>query len=92
MRTENSYTDPEESKRRRALNRESSAKLLRDSGVPFLSSNNGAHLIVGQPPMFDFWPGTGKWIARGGSKKGRGVFNMLRVMGVKANTGGERAN
>lgn len=69
-----------EGKARRERNRESSAALLKRKGVGFTEHNNGAHLVVdGHRGKVDFWPGTGKWIARNGVK-GRGVFNMLRAI------------
>lgn len=73
----------EESQKRRADNRESSAKILNDNGISFESKNVGAHLIVrGHEITVDFWPGTGKWIVRNG-KAGRGVFNLLKLEGLK---------
>lgn len=76
----------EESKRRRAGNRENSAKILAENGVGFESKNIGAHLIVKGPSItVDFWPGTGKWIVRGG-KTGRGVFNLMKLEGLKPET------
>ena len=70
------------SQERRAGNRESSPKLLEQAGVEFQSSNNGAHLIVtgSSWELIDFWPGTGKWIARETKHKGRGVFNLLKYV------------
>jgi hypothetical protein len=73
----------EESQARRGDNRENSAKILADNGVSFESRNMAAHLIVkGTSITVDFWPGTGKWIVRGG-KTGRGVFNLLKLKGLK---------
>jgi hypothetical protein len=73
----------EESKRRRADNRENSAKILSENGISFESKNMAAHLIVhGHAITVDFWPGTGKWIVRGG-KTGRGVFNLMKLVGLK---------
>ena len=69
----------EESKIRRALNRESSAKVLRSNGFPFESKNDGAHLIVGFG-IADFWPGTGKWTIRKTGESGRGVFPLMRKL------------
>lgn len=68
------------SQEQRAANREASARALTDAGVKFVSKNEGAHLIVqiGRV-VVDFWPGTGKWICRGGGRQGRGVFNMLKI-------------
>lgn len=72
-----------ESQQRRAGNRENSAKILEDEGVKFESKNLGAHLIVhGESVTVDFWPGTGKFIVRGG-KTGRGVFSLLKLQGLK---------
>ena len=73
----------EESKERRASHRETSAKHLADRGVAFLSKNGGAHLVVSHDDeVVDFWPGTGKFIPRNGGKPGRGVFNLLKRLGV----------
>lgn len=64
---------------RRRNNRENSADLLKERGVEFESKNFGAHLIVkGKQCLIDFWPGTGKFIARDG-KRGRGVHNVLKL-------------
>ena len=70
------------SQERRAGNRESSPKLLEQAGVEFQSCNNGAHVIVTGAgwELIDFWPGTGKWIARETKHKGRGVFNLLKYV------------
>lgn len=67
-----------ESMQRRASNRTNSALVLQKRGISFESKNNGAHLVVGNKPnLFDFWPGTGKWICRSNQKQGRGVFTLL---------------
>lgn len=72
------FSPTEESKQRRAHNREASAQLLAGAGIYFASSNAGAHLIVSaHGRTVDFWPGTGLWIERGG-KRGRGVFGLIR--------------
>lgn len=64
--------------KKRAVNRETSAKFLQRQGVPFESKNNGAHLIISIGPMrVDFWPGTGLWTEKGmHHKTGRGVFKL----------------
>lgn len=81
----------EESKIKRATNRENSAEILKRWGVPFESKNNGAHLIVDwYGKMVDFWPGTGKFICRNGQYSGRGVFRMLGYLGVPVPPGGVR--
>lgn len=72
------------SQMRRASNRQNSANILHRAGVRFDMKNDGAHLIVKSNPITDFWPGTGKYIQRGTLKEGRGVFNLLKLIGVKA--------
>lgn len=73
-----------ESQQRRANNRDSSAKLLEERGISFVSRNSGAHLIVEHGGVtVDFWPGTGKFTQRGVTKSGRGVFNLLKLLGVE---------
>ncbi|MFK3815130.1 hypothetical protein ACI2KG_00720 [Pseudomonas sp. NPDC089407] len=73
-----------ESAERRAKNRQSSAEMLSERGIQFEAKNMGAHLIVShEGKVADFWPGTGKYIPRGGGRPGRGVFNLLKMLGVK---------
>lgn len=68
----------EDSKNRRADNRQQSAEMLKGAGIPFESKNGGAHLIVeGSECFIDFWPGTGKWHSRDGAK-GFGVRNLIK--------------
>ena len=68
---------------KKASNRESSANRLDEIGIPYVSKNGGAHLIVSiygvdtkKQQIIDFWPGTGKWIVRSG-EKGRGIRSLL---------------
>jgi len=68
----------ERSKVKRAKNREQSERILTQFKVPHSVHNHGAHIIIecaGQ--MIDFWPGTGKWIIRGGPDGKRGVMNLV---------------
>ena len=67
----------EASQAKRASNRRHSAHLLVSAGVPFVSKNGGAHLLVGEPIFADFWPGTGLWIERSTGHKSRGVRNLI---------------
>lgn len=68
----------EHSKAKRASNRENSQKFLIEAGIPFTEKNDGAHLIVeGHSCFIDFWPGTGRWNSRDGSK-GFGVRNLIQ--------------
>lgn len=79
----------EQSIRKRQHNRESSPQVLERHGVRYESRNGGIHLIVscgemGNETVVDFWPGTGKWIARDVAKSnGRGVFRLLKWLSVK---------
>lgn len=72
---------------KRAENREQSARILERAGVKYVARNLGAHLTVTHAgKTVDFWPGTGKWIDRfqlsGMSSSGRGVFKLLKYLGV----------
>lgn len=68
----------EESRQKRASNRESSAKMLAAAGIAFEAKNEGAHLIVtANGRTVDFWPGTGLWIERGTSRQKRGVRRLI---------------
>ena len=64
------------SQAKRWSNLESSTGIMERSGVPFVSKNNGVHLIVAD--RWDYWPSTGLFIDRITKKKGRGVNNLLR--------------
>lgn len=68
----------EDSKQRRAINRERTAEMLREHGIEFVSKNGGAHLIV--DGKWSIWPGTGKWKHHNLPQAGRGVRGLLRAM------------
>jgi len=72
-------------KRKRRRNRSFSAHMLEKAGIPFVSKNNGAHLIVAYGDLsFDFFPGTGLFISRTGPSEicGRGIYHLLECLGV----------
>lgn len=52
-----------------------STEILVLAGIPFISKNNGAHLIVAD--KYDFWPATGLWIERRKGTKGRGIAKLI---------------
>jgi hypothetical protein len=81
----------EESALRRATNQQRSCALLRFLGVEFEVKNEGVHLIVKHNgKTVDFWPSTGKYIPREPKPKhGRGVFNMLKMLGIDPKTAKE---
>ncbi len=60
---------------KRASNRDRSTEILVLAGIPFVSKNNGAHLMVAE--RYDFWPGTGLWMERGKPKKHRGIRSLI---------------
>jgi len=69
----------EDSKRRRADNRERSTAELTSRGIAFESKNHGTHLMLKTSiGVVDFWPGTGAWSGRVSRTTGRGLFNLLR--------------
>lgn len=73
----------EAGRERRASNRETTPEVLRQHGVRFVVKNDGAHLIVTHgDKVADLWPGTGKYNVRGSTRYKRGVFNLLRDLGV----------
>lgn len=76
---------------KRARNREDSRHILCEADLPFEMRNGGAHLIVRSSwgDVFDFWPGTGKFIESTKSKafketghrrKGRGVRSLVAML------------
>jgi hypothetical protein len=72
----------EHSQQKRANNREKCAEALTTAGVMFEAKNGGAHLVVeGNNGFIDYWPGTGKWHDRNGSK-GFGVRNLLKHLRI----------
>lgn len=72
------------SQEKRAENRHAAPLKLESAGIEFQVRNMGAHLIVqGKYQVFDFWPGTGKFIGRSSQIKGRGIRNLLAHCEVK---------
>jgi hypothetical protein len=70
-------------KKRKVDNKNRSTEILKGNGVLFSTHNNGLHLIVKSGVYkVDFWPSTGKFKVRGQNKYRRGVFNLLKVIGV----------
>lgn len=72
------------SKTQRAEKRREIPEILKRKGIKFETKNNGAHLVIhGRSITVDFWPGTGKWIARGDKANGYGVVALLKLEGLK---------
>lgn len=66
------------SQEKRAANRQDSAQILANQGIPYISHNGGVHLVV--CGLWNFWPGTGKYMEIRGSRQGRGVFNLIALI------------
>jgi hypothetical protein len=64
---------------RRRSNTESSTLILKENEICFTSKNNGVHLIVED---FDFYPSTGLFINRTTKERGRGIFNLLKLLSI----------
>jgi len=74
----------EDSRRKRASNRNSSAANLAAAGIQFESKNGGSHLVASAADLVvDFWPGTGLWIVRGTGERRRGVRHLIKRLGGK---------
>jgi hypothetical protein len=72
----------EESSARRAHNRERSQDILRRAGVEWTSNNAGVHCIIQHNgTRVHFWPGTGLYRVESTGTRGRGVANLLRLLG-----------
>lgn len=66
---------------KRGMNRQSSRQLLESRNIEYRTNNGGIHLIVsGHHCQIDFWPGKGKWKARGIDMSGYGVFNLIELI------------
>ena len=71
----------EHSKKKREANRQYAPKFLKRADIPFVTKNDGAHLIVeGGDCFIDFWPGTGRWITRANRTIGFGVKNLINFI------------
>lgn len=69
----------EQSKLKRAQNRQNSVELLTEKNIPFTTNNGNVHLVVAE--RYDFWPGTGLWLDRQDKQsksKNRGVFALIK--------------
>jgi len=62
----------------KAENMLKSTAILQREGIPFVSKNDGVHLIVAD--RWDFWPSTGLFIDRKDKSRKRGVFNLLKIV------------
>lgn len=76
--------DADAAKIKRERNTKSSTDVLIHKGIKFEFKNNGTHLAIKHlDQLIDFWPATGLWKVRNTPKESRGVFKLLKYMGVK---------
>lgn len=71
----------EEREKRKASNYLNGIKILEDYKVSYEQQKNRLHLVVEE--QIDYWPSTGKYIIRKTKKKGRGIFNLLKELGIE---------
>lgn len=70
----------EDAAEKRRSNLAKSTDILRKSGIAFESRNDGFHLMIRTGSgVVNFYPSTGRYA---GAFDGRGVFNLLRDLGV----------
>jgi len=68
----------EDGQKKRWKNHENSIAILFERGIEFRELNQAtAHYRVGE---FDFWPTTGKFYNQKTKQKGRGVFNLIKLI------------
>jgi hypothetical protein len=72
------------SRMRRKRNSACADLLLNMYSVNYDAKAGSTHLVIRHSDrVIDFWPGTGTWIDRANGVQRRGVFNLLRYIGVK---------
>lgn len=69
----------EHKKEKKENNQKNSVTILEENGVQFTKLSS-THLRISE---FDYWPSTGLFIHRKTQKRGRGVFNLLKKLGVQ---------
>lgn len=69
----------EHNREKKIENHASSIALLDKHGVQYETLTEH-HLRIGE---FDFWPSTGMYIQRKTKRRGRGIFGLLRRLGVE---------
>lgn len=71
-------------KEKRKRNKTNSTDLLKQHSINFEEKNNGVHLIIHHnDKTLDFYPSTGLWRDRENKRQKRGIFPLLRYLGVK---------
>ena len=69
----------EDRRKKRWQNRDNSLVILKERNVEFkLLDEKTGHYRVGR---FDFWPTTGVFYCQSTKEKGRGVFELIKVLG-----------
>lgn len=71
-------------KEKRQSNLLNSTEILKSHNINFEEKNGGVHLIIRHnDKVLDFYPSTGLWWDRENRWPKRGVFPLLRYLGVK---------
>ena len=70
----------EQSRKKKADNRKHAEPMLLNAGITIKKHTEFHWLISNNDVFFDYWPSTGKFIARSGGKKGRGVSNLIKQL------------
>lgn len=71
-------------KEKRQSNLLNSTEILKSYNINFEEKNGGVHLIIRHnDKTLDFYPSTGLWWDRENKRQKRGVFPLLRYLGVK---------
>jgi len=69
------------SKAKKARNKHYALEMLDTHHVTYESKNSATHLIVSGEVIVDYWPTTGKWIARDTRKtSARGIKSLLAFL------------
>jgi len=78
----------EDRKAKRKDNTAKSSRIIRRvmenyADLTMVPKNNGVHLILSRgEKTIDFWPSTGKFLVRGELRYRRGVFKVLKELGI----------
>jgi hypothetical protein len=74
----------EQTKLKREHNKQASIAILKHKQISYVAKANNEHLAICHSNLIiDFWPTTGLWKVRNSPKENRGVFKLLKYLGVK---------
>lgn len=77
------YEISEQSRLKREQNVIASTQIIKSKKLSYIPRNHGTHLTIFHLNLVaEFWPATGTWKIRNSTKEGRGVFKLLKQLGV----------